>query len=80
MNLAVAVGTRAFGLFGATRVLSYSQFIHPVLPDDGSGPAPDGMQRLSPCRVLERIEPFLCTPSAGSCARSEARNHAGQHS
>jgi heptosyltransferase-2 len=80
MNLAVAVGTRAFGLFGATRVLSYSQFIHPVLPDDGRGPAPDGMQRLSPFRVLERIEPCLCAPSVGSCARSEARNHAGQRS
>ncbi len=59
MNLAAAVGTRAFGLFGATRVLSYSRFIHAVLPDDGSGPAPDGMRRLSPGRVLERIEPYL---------------------
>jgi heptosyltransferase II len=63
MNLAAAVGTPAFGLFGATRVLTYSQFIHPILPDDASGPAPDGMQRLSPCRVLEHIEPYLTAAS-----------------
>jgi heptosyltransferase-2 len=58
MNLAVAVGTTAFGLFGATRVLTYSKFIHPILPDDGRQGL-DGMRRISPAAVLERIAPYL---------------------
>jgi heptosyltransferase-2 len=59
MNLAAAVGTQAFGLFCATPVLDYSRFIHPVLPDDGRAPTPDGMRRTSPCHVLAQIEPYL---------------------
>ena len=59
MNLAAAVGTPAFALFGATPALNYSRFIHPILPDDGRAPTPDGMQRISPRHVLERIEPYL---------------------
>jgi heptosyltransferase-2 len=59
MNLAAAVGTPAFGMFGATPTLNYSRFIHAILPDDGRAPAADGMQRISPRRVLERIEPYL---------------------
>jgi heptosyltransferase-2 len=59
VNLAAAVATRAFGLFGATRVLDYSQFIHPVLPDDGRAPTPDGMRRISPRQVLVQIEPYV---------------------
>lgn len=69
MNLAAAVGTPAFGLFGATTVLSYSRFIHAVVPDDGAAGAPDGMQRISPRRVLERIEPCLSAPSVGITRR-----------
>lgn len=56
MNLAAAVGTHAVGLFGSTPVLRYSRFIHAVTPDDGQGPAPDGMTRISPQRVFEAIE------------------------
>jgi heptosyltransferase II len=69
MNLAAAVGTPAFGLFGATTVLSYSGFIHAIVPDDGGRSAPDGMQRISPRRVLERIEPCLSAPSVGITRR-----------
>ena len=32
MNLAAAGATDAFGLFGSTPVLTYSKFIHPVVP------------------------------------------------
>ncbi len=57
MNLAVAGGTDAFGLFGSTPVLTYSKFIHPIEPPDGQ--SPDGMRRISPAQVLERIAPYL---------------------
>jgi heptosyltransferase II len=62
MNLAVAVGTPAVGLFGATRVLRYSRLIDPVRPDDDGPPTMDGMRRISPRRVLERVEPYLGPP------------------
>ena len=58
MNIAAAVGTPAFGFFATNKVLTYSRHIHAVLPDDGRL-APDGMQRLSPHRVVERISPYL---------------------
>jgi heptosyltransferase-2 len=64
MNLAAGVGTTAFGLFGATRVLTYSKFIHPILPDDGRQ-ALDGMRRISPAAVLARIAPHLDARKAG---------------
>jgi heptosyltransferase-2 len=57
MNLAVAGGTPAFALFGATPVLRYSKFIHAIEP--AGGQAPDGMGRISPAQVLARIEPYL---------------------
>jgi heptosyltransferase II len=57
LNLAAATGTDAFGLFGTTRVLKYSKFIHPIVPD--RGPAPDGLQRISPAQVLEQVRPYL---------------------
>jgi heptosyltransferase-2 len=66
MNLAAAVGTPAFAMFGATQVLTYSKFINPVLPDDGGAPTMDGMGRISPGNVLARIEPYLGSHSAGS--------------
>jgi heptosyltransferase II len=59
MNLAAAVGTPAFGMFGATRVLTYSKFIHPILPDDGGAPTLHGMARISAGNVLRRIAPYL---------------------
>jgi heptosyltransferase-2 len=59
MNLAAAVGTPAFAMFGATRVLTYSKFIHPILPDDGGEPTLHGMTRISPGNVLARVAPFL---------------------
>jgi heptosyltransferase-2 len=57
MNLAVAAATDAFALFGATPVLKYSKFIHPIVPE--GGPSPGGMKRISPAAVMERIEPLL---------------------
>jgi heptosyltransferase-2 len=59
MNLAAAVGTPAFAMFGATRVLTYSKFIHAILPDDGGPPTLDGMARISAGNVLARIAPHL---------------------
>jgi heptosyltransferase-2 len=58
MNIAAAVGTPAFGFFATNKVLAYSRHIHAILPDDGRL-APDGMQRLSPQRVVEQISPYL---------------------
>jgi len=58
MNIAAAVGTPAFGFFATNKVLTYSRHIHAILPDDGRI-APDGMQRLSPQRVVERIGVYL---------------------
>jgi heptosyltransferase-2 len=57
MNLAVAGGTDAFGLFGSTPVLTYSKRIHAIVPPGGM--TPDGMTRLSPERALEQIAPYL---------------------
>jgi heptosyltransferase-2 len=54
MNMAVAVGTRAYALFGATPPLSYSAQIVPVLSPSG-GPH-DGVARLSLDAVLAVIE------------------------
>jgi heptosyltransferase-2 len=64
MNLAAAVGTPAFGLFGPTPVLSYSRFIHAIQADEGGAPTPDGLARIMPGAVLARIEPYLCAQSA----------------
>ena len=57
MNLAAAGGTEAFGLFGSTPVLTYSKFIHAIVPD--GGPSPGGMQRIAPAQVLKHIAPYL---------------------
>jgi heptosyltransferase II len=63
LNLAAAGGTEAFGLFGSTPVLTYSKFIHAIVP--AGGPCPGGMARIAPAHVLERIAPYL---SAGKNA------------
>jgi heptosyltransferase-2 len=60
MNLAAAGETVAFGLFGATPVLSYSRFIHAIEPEHG-WKVPGGMARISPEQVLARIEPYLAS-------------------
>jgi len=57
LNLAAAGATEAFGLFGSTPVLTYSKFIHAIVPD--GGPAPGGMARIAPAQVLEGIAPYL---------------------
>jgi heptosyltransferase II len=57
LNLAAAGGTEAFGLFGSTPVLTYSKFIHAIVP--AGGPCPGGMARIAPAQVLERIAPYL---------------------
>ncbi len=58
MNLAVTGQSPAFGLFGSTPVLRYSQHIHALEPPDGRRP-PDDMARIDPALVLEWIEPYL---------------------
>ncbi len=57
LNLAAASQTDAFGLFGNTPVLTYSNYIHAIVPR--GGPSPDGMVRILPADVLERIAPRL---------------------
>src|SRR5262249_15962509 len=57
MNLAVAVGTPSFAMFGVNPVLSYSKFIHPLTPP--GGPTSGGMRRISPTYVFERVQPYL---------------------
>jgi heptosyltransferase-2 len=57
MNIAAATGTDAYALFGATPVLTYSKFIHPIVPE--GGPRPGGMAQIKPATVLEQIAPRL---------------------
>jgi heptosyltransferase-2 len=66
LNLAAASGTDAFGLFGNTPVLTYSRYIHAVVPE--GGPSPDGMARITPADVLKRIEPHLAAGKKPSAA------------
>ena len=54
LNIAAAVGLRAYGLFGATPVLRHSGSILPVVPPGGHGAA-DGMGRLGVGLVLDTI-------------------------
>lgn len=55
LNLAAAVGTRAYGLFGATPILHHSPLITPIAPAGGPDKA-DGMARISVEAVLEVIQ------------------------
>jgi heptosyltransferase II len=64
MNLAVAGGTEAFGLFGSTPVLTYSKRIRAIVPPGGS--SPDGMGRILPAQALEQIAPYLTREKARS--------------
>lgn len=66
MNLAVAGGTPAFGLFGSTPVLKYSKRIHAVVPPGGS--SPDGMRRILPAQAFEHVAPYLTREKARSAS------------
>ena len=57
MNMAVRVKTPTFALFGYNKPLTYSEFIHAVVP--AGGPGPDGMQRIAPAQVLAQMRPYL---------------------
>jgi heptosyltransferase II len=57
LNLAAAGETDAFGLFGSTPVLTYSKFIHAIVPE--GGPSPGGMARISPAKVIDAIASYL---------------------
>jgi len=57
LNLAAASQTEAFGLFGNTPVLTYSNYIHAIVPE--GGPSADGMGRILPTDVLDKIAPYL---------------------
>jgi lipopolysaccharide heptosyltransferase II len=52
MNLAAAVGTRTYGLFGAVPPFAHASQIVPVLPPDGRPDKADGMARITPEAVL----------------------------
>ena len=54
MNLAAAVGTRSYGLFGATTPLHHSARIVPITPPGGIN-MENGMSRISPQAVLAAI-------------------------
>jgi heptosyltransferase-2 len=64
LNIAAATATEAFGLFGSTPVLTYSKFIHAIVPQ--GGPSPDGMQRISPVEVMAHITPYLVPARAAT--------------
>lgn len=51
MNLAAAVGAEALALFGGSPPLTYSPFIHCLLPADGMG-----MAGITPAQVLARLK------------------------
>ena len=54
LNIAAAVGTRAYGLFGGTPVLTHSANIVPVVPPGGSDHRA-GMARITVASVLDVI-------------------------
>ncbi len=62
LNLAAAVGTESFGLFGSTPVLTYSKFIHAIVPD--GGPSPGGMRLISPAQAMAAIARHLASEQA----------------
>ena len=69
LNLAAASQTESFGLFGNTPVLTYSNYIHAIVPEGGS--SPDGMGRILPVYVLDRIQPYLAPGGAPSAAQDD---------
>ena len=55
LNIAAAVGTRSYGLFGATRPLLHSPLIVPVLPPGGLDRT-HGMAGITPAAVMQAVE------------------------
>lgn len=70
LNIAAAVGTRSYGLFGATAALRHSPLIVPVVPPLG----PDrvhGMASITPASVIQAIAPVAHPPrNAPNAARA----------
>ena len=64
LNIAAAVGTRSYGLFGATRPLRHSPLIVPVLPPDGLDRT-RGMAGITPAAVMQAVGDALHTASRG---------------
>ncbi len=56
MNLAAAVGTSSYGLFGAVPPFRHASRIIPVLPPDGEPDKRHGMARITPAAVLAAIQ------------------------
>ncbi len=73
MNMAAAVGTRAYALFGATPPLHHSAQIVPVLSPQGG--SLDGVARVSLDAVLAVIQRDrgLLGPGDAACAANERR-------
>lgn len=61
LNMAAALGVDALGLFGSSPPLSYSPFIHVILPDDGRGGdyASRNMAGISVAAVLRHAASLL---------------------
>lgn len=55
LNISAAVGVPAFGLFGATEVLTFSPLIEAIKPDQGGISRQDGMARIDPKTVAEKV-------------------------
>ena len=68
MNLAAAGRTEAFGLFGSTPVLTYSKFIHAVVPPGGPWPG-----RHAAAHARRRCS----TPSRPICHGRKPGSHNG---
>lgn len=64
MNMAARVETPAFAMFGFNKPLTYSKFIHAIVPEGGH--ARDGMQRILPGQVLEQVRPYLSRRKQGA--------------
>jgi heptosyltransferase II len=69
MNMAARVDTPAFAMFGFNKPLTYSKFIHTIVPE--GGPSPDGMRRISPAQVLEQVRPYLSLRKTMMSGRDE---------
>lgn len=59
MNIAAAVGTPAFGLYGLTPVIAYSRHLHPIRSPRTDGSAAEAMQAIDPRAVADTVAQFL---------------------
>jgi heptosyltransferase-2 len=73
MNLAAAVGTTSYGLFGATPLLHHSRHIVPITPPGGIDPGcinvEYGMLRITPRAVLAAITAAQPVPKPETAVR-----------